>query len=251
VVAVGLLAVVLATVNMVGGFVVTDRMLEMFKGPGLVRRSCTSDPTWAQIGYLVSAVCFIVALKALSSPRSARSRQPDRRRGCGARGDHHVRRVQTGSPGADPDRARDRHGRRRGRRRGGVQMTQMPQLVALFNGVGGGRGRVVACSSSARSPRRDGPRSPSRSRSLVGAVSFSGSVVTFAKLQELMTTRPVTLPGLPVLFVASPAGGVALASAGVGPARVVGVLLCLVGLASASCWCCRWAAPTYRSSSRC
>ena len=34
VVIVGLLAVVLATVNMVGGFVVTDRMLEMFKGPG-------------------------------------------------------------------------------------------------------------------------------------------------------------------------------------------------------------------------
>ena len=31
---VGLLAVVLSTVNMVGGFVVTDRMLEMFKGPG-------------------------------------------------------------------------------------------------------------------------------------------------------------------------------------------------------------------------
>ena len=34
VVIVGLLAVVLATVNMVGGFVVTDRMLQMFKGPG-------------------------------------------------------------------------------------------------------------------------------------------------------------------------------------------------------------------------
>ena len=33
VVIVGLLAVVLATVNMVGGFVVTDRMLEMFRGP--------------------------------------------------------------------------------------------------------------------------------------------------------------------------------------------------------------------------
>jgi NAD(P) transhydrogenase subunit alpha len=33
VVAVGLLAVVLATVNMIGGFVVTDRMLEMFRGP--------------------------------------------------------------------------------------------------------------------------------------------------------------------------------------------------------------------------
>jgi NAD(P) transhydrogenase subunit alpha len=34
VVVVGLLAVVLATVNMVGGFVVTDRMLEMFRGAG-------------------------------------------------------------------------------------------------------------------------------------------------------------------------------------------------------------------------
>ncbi len=34
VVVVGLLAVVLATINMVGGFVVTDRMLEMFRGPG-------------------------------------------------------------------------------------------------------------------------------------------------------------------------------------------------------------------------
>jgi NAD(P) transhydrogenase subunit alpha len=33
VVIVGLLAVVLAAVNMVGGFVVTDRMLEMFRGP--------------------------------------------------------------------------------------------------------------------------------------------------------------------------------------------------------------------------
>jgi H+-translocating NAD(P) transhydrogenase subunit beta len=35
---------------------------------------------------------------------------------------------------------------------------------------------------------------------LVGTVSFAGSLVTFAKLQELMTTRPVTFPGLPVLF---------------------------------------------------
>ena len=38
VVIVGLLAVLLATVNMVGGFVVTDRMLEMFRGPGAKRK---------------------------------------------------------------------------------------------------------------------------------------------------------------------------------------------------------------------
>ena len=30
-------------------------------------------PTWAQIGYLVAAICFILALKGLSSPRTARS----------------------------------------------------------------------------------------------------------------------------------------------------------------------------------
>src|SRR5450432_2533816 len=39
----GLLAVVLATANMVGGFVVTDRMLEMFKGRGKARAAVTKD----------------------------------------------------------------------------------------------------------------------------------------------------------------------------------------------------------------
>ena len=46
---------------------------------------------------------------------------------------------------------------------------------------------------------------------LVGAVSFSGSCVTFAKLQELMTTRSVTFPGGPYLFGGSLAVAVALA----------------------------------------
>jgi H+-translocating NAD(P) transhydrogenase subunit alpha len=41
VVIVGLLAVLLATVNMVGGFVVTDRMLEMFRGPGARKKELT------------------------------------------------------------------------------------------------------------------------------------------------------------------------------------------------------------------
>ena len=74
----GLLSVVLATVNMVGGFVVTDRMLEMFKGRvGTAGRSGPApgggpvnvlSPTWTALGYLVAAVCFILALKGLSSP---------------------------------------------------------------------------------------------------------------------------------------------------------------------------------------
>ena len=57
-------------------------------------------------------------------------------------------------------------------------------------------------------------------------------MVTFAKLQELMTTRPVTFPGLPVLFIAGIIGGIALSGWLVSDPRVwVGVLLCLVGLA--------------------
>ena len=68
----------LATVNMVGGFVVTDRMLEMFKGrkpaESAVRRGrAMTKQTWVDLAYLVAAVCFILALKGLSSPKTARN----------------------------------------------------------------------------------------------------------------------------------------------------------------------------------
>ena len=84
-------------------------------------------------------------------------------------------------------------------------MTQMPQLVALFNGVGGGAAAIVALLElSAISPAGLSDVGGMRARGnlaaiaftvLVGSVSFAGSVVTFAKLQELMTTRPVVVPG--------------------------------------------------------
>ena len=45
---------------------------------------------------------------------------------------------------------------------------------------------------------------------LVGSVSFAGSVITFAKLQDLMTSRPVVFPGLPVAFAAALVGSVVL-----------------------------------------
>jgi NAD(P) transhydrogenase subunit beta len=66
---------------------------------------------------------------------------------------------------------------------------------------------------------------------LVGAVSFAGSLVTFAKLQDLMTSRPVVFPGLPLVF------GLLLVAALVLSVLVVtdtavwfGVLLLVVGL---------------------
>jgi NAD(P) transhydrogenase subunit beta len=78
-----------------------------------------------------------------------------------------------------------------------VQMTNMPQLVALFNGVGGGAAALVAIVEYLKH---------GKDMSLafliftvftviVGCVSFSGSIITFLKLQELMTTRPVVFPG--------------------------------------------------------
>ena len=86
----------------------------------------------------------------------------------------------------------------------------MPQLVALFNGVGGGAAALVALLElheivDARpTPSAWFELVATAFTILVGAVSFSGSLVTFAKLQELMTTRPVVFPGLPIVF-----GGVA------------------------------------------
>ena len=70
----------LATVNMVGGFVVTDRMLQMFTRKKPTAKSVRQDgrgrrviPTWAQLVYLLCAVCFILALKGLSGPKTARA----------------------------------------------------------------------------------------------------------------------------------------------------------------------------------
>ncbi|WP_327639507.1 NAD(P)(+) transhydrogenase (Re/Si-specific) subunit beta [Kribbella sp. NBC_00482] len=189
-------------------------------------------PTWAQIGYLVSAVCFIVALKALSSPRSARTGNL-----IGAAGA--VLAVIITFAAYKPDHlvpilialGIGTVGGVIGSRR--VQMTQMPQLVALFNGVGGGAAALVALLEVSDVPSEATVAAIATAFTiLVGAISFSGSVVTFAKLQELMTTRPVTFPGLPVLFVASLLGGIALAVWLVSDPRVwVGVLLCLIGLA--------------------
>jgi len=188
--------------------------------------------TWAQIGYLISAVCFIVALKALSSPKSARGGNL-----LGAAGavlaviitfiaykpDHLVPILIALAVGTVAGVVGSRR----------VQMTHMPQLVALFNGVGGGAAALVALMELGEV--HDGQTIAAIATGftiVVGAISFSGSVVTFAKLQELMTTRPVTFPGLPVLFIAGILGSVALSVWLVSDPRVwVGVLLCLVGLA--------------------
>jgi NAD(P) transhydrogenase subunit beta len=96
-----------------------------------------------------------------------------------------------------------------------VQMTQMPQMVALFNGVGGGAAALVAGLElhehlAAGDSENWFVWAATAFTIVVGAVSFAGSAVTFAKLQELMTSRPVTFPGLRYLFAITLAAAVVL-----------------------------------------
>ena len=78
-----------------------------------------------------------------------------------------------------------------------VEMTNMPQLVALFNGVGGGAAALVAIVEYLKQSEEMSPAFLIFTvfTVIVGCVSFSGSIITFLKLQELMTTRPVVFPG--------------------------------------------------------
>jgi NAD(P) transhydrogenase subunit beta len=80
-----------------------------------------------------------------------------------------------------------------------VKMTAMPQMVAVFNGVGGGAAALVALVSFLHEPVVGSLAIYKIVEIilgvLIGSVSFSGSAIAFAKLQELMTGRPITYPG--------------------------------------------------------
>jgi NAD(P) transhydrogenase subunit beta len=81
-------------------------------------------------------------------------------------------------------------------------MTAIPQMVAAFNGVGGGAAALIALTEFIKAPQSElavyqvvevlfGV--------IIGCVSFSGSAIAFAKLQELMTGRPITYPGQQIM----------------------------------------------------
>jgi len=78
-----------------------------------------------------------------------------------------------------------------------VKMTQVPQMVALFNGVGGGAVALIAWVEF----RKSGGFTdislavviPSMFAAIIGSISFWGSNIAFAKLQELLPGRPITL----------------------------------------------------------
>jgi H+-translocating NAD(P) transhydrogenase subunit beta len=168
--------------------------------------------------YLVTIVTFILALKFLSNPARAR-----RGNQIGAAGMLVAIAVTFAKKGLTDYWAialamviGGGFGAVAARR---VKMTAMPQMVALFNGVGGG---AAALGSLAELHRiLPAPGAPKVDiglaivlSALIGSISFAGSMVAFAKLQELVSGRPITYPGQQFvnagLFVACLTAGIAL-----------------------------------------
>jgi H+-translocating NAD(P) transhydrogenase subunit beta len=116
-----------------------------------------------------------------------------------------------------------------------VRMTAMPQMVALFNGVGGGAAALVALADFHHVAPEPGRIKADVGISillsaLIGGISFSGSLVAFAKLQELVSGRPITYPGQKPVNAALLCAVVAIAIVVLaGPQRQVLVGAVLIG----------------------
>ena len=155
-------------------------------------------PAGIHLAYLASAVLFILGLKHLSSPATARRGNQTAAWGMAAAlaatlllpGLHHydlilVALVIGSALGVWGARA--------------VQMTQMPQMVALLNGLGGGAAALVSILEYRAAAGF--PFLASRTEivsavlgTIIGTLSFTGSVIAFGKLQGLVTEKPVQAP---------------------------------------------------------
>jgi proton-translocating NAD(P)+ transhydrogenase subunit beta len=176
------------------------------------------NETTSNLLYLVTIISFILALRFLSSPKHARLGNRIGAFGMAVaivvtalQADVHVGWVMIlgGAIGAVFGAVAARR----------VKMTAMPQMVALFNGVGGGAAALVSLAEFHNIADEPGRLHGDVSLAIVlaaviGSVSFAGSMVAFAKLQELIQGRPITYPGQQVgnlvLFAALVAGGIAI-----------------------------------------
>src|SRR5438093_158063 len=190
---------------------------------------------WIALAYLLAAVLFILGLKQLSSPRGAR-------RGNQTAAVGMVIAVLATIPllhftaagivvtllglaiGAPVGAISARR----------VHMTAMPQMVAAFNGVGGGAAALVSISELLH--RGLHPvfqiAFPSIFSMVVGGISFAGSAIAFAKLQGLITGTPITYAGQQVVngLIAIAIVGLAVANLAVASQPIFFVPLLLLAL---------------------
>jgi NAD(P) transhydrogenase subunit beta len=177
-----------------------------------------------QTAYLVASLLFIVGLKRLSTPRTARSGNIAAAIGMALAlggtfalpGMGHIGWILLGIVvGTIPGWLLAKR----------VKMTAMPQMVSLFNGMGGAcamlislgewsrmsfewtaplriiNGITVSVSGTAFVPRSFGECAPMLLGVIFGAVSFTGSLIAFGKLQGLITEKPVRLPNQNIINV--------------------------------------------------
>ena len=114
-----------------------------------------------------------------------------------------------------------------------VKMTAMPQMVALFNGVGGGAAALVALAEFHAHAPDPGRLSAESSIStvlsaLIGSISFAGSMVAFGKLQDLISGRPIVYPGQKVGNMALFVGLIALGIVIVAGPQKQGLFIALI-----------------------
>jgi len=150
------------------------------------------------LAYLLAAVLFILGLRQLSSPRTARNGNYTAAVGMVIALGATLPQLHFTSAGAVivligviVGAGVGTVGARQ------VKMTAIPQMVALFNGAGGGAAALVAVSELVKfgSHPPISEALPSVFSIVIGSVSFAGSLIAFAKLQELMTGTPITYPG--------------------------------------------------------
>jgi NAD(P) transhydrogenase subunit beta len=169
--------------------------------------SFLTDPDFIQVLYILAFGCFIYGLHLLNHPRSARRGNIVAAVGMAIAvvatllfdfvGDYLLIAVgvaigtAVGVPAARS-----------------VKMTAMPQMVALFNGVGGGAVALIAFVEYRESLQHTGGNPvleqliPILFAAIVGSVSFWGSNIAFGKLQEVLPGRPISLPGQKFINVA-------------------------------------------------
>jgi NAD(P) transhydrogenase subunit beta len=148
---------------------------------------------WVEIAYLVTAVMFIIGLKRLSSPATARSGNQVAAVGMAIAVfatlfNQHVLDpwyIIVGSligGGIGWYLAR------------GVEMTAMPQMVALFNGMGGGAAAFTATAEFLENPIGFDPVFVIATilGVVIGSISLSGSIIALGKLQGFISSAPVT-----------------------------------------------------------
>ncbi|KAJ3550993.1 hypothetical protein NMY22_g77 [Coprinellus aureogranulatus] len=215
--ALGAIAVLLATINVAGGFVITKRMLDMFKRPtdppeypwlyalpavvftgGFLGAASTGMSGLVQAGYLTSSILCIGSLSGLASQTTARQGNI-----LGILGVGSGVLASLGAVGFSPEVIAQFGGLAAigglvglliGRR---VTATELPQTVALLHSIVG----LSAVLTSIGSVLQD----PSHLTTLhavtaylgvvIGGITFTGSIVAFLKLAAKMSSRPLRLPG--------------------------------------------------------